>query len=947
MPREPKGTPTAAAEDGRPDRAGGRRALEFLLAPDANAARRARRALVERHGALTGVVVGVWSELRDRARDAWLLPRAGDDGFADALAEAEGAFWSESLSVAQSETAGAVRSALTAVVSAADPAGEIAAKGIEDLPERPRRHLEDLFRLAHSLGDGLPQPLRTLRALLDADAREALHPVRVFLIEDMPRLSRWQRALVDKLNRDADLLDGGARRDFTPLLREALDEEPAAAPDTALGSLQRRLFREPPDEKTALDGSVQWVGVRDFMQEAEVAAGMAQSMLADDPSLKPADIGLLVPDSFEYAAALEAAFRLGGIALSGLPAERWRRDLGREAVFHFLYCRNRPAPAMALAACLTSPLMPWARGDGAELAQRIMRGDYGLKTPGHFGREAKAMLRLLRKGDSEPAALARALKRFGSLLDGGEPLAQHVLRGRQAAGDAAALLEGAAEIPWRELRAAASPRFMDSGETPDFNLEGATVWRESQEPWRPVRRLIVTGFAQGRYPGVLGGDPVFPAADFQAILERTDLRPVTPAQRLAQRRDRFRRQLGAAAESATFLVPRRDPKGDPQRPSESLVFMHPLLDGPGAAEDRILELDAPESRAAVRHLALAAEGAARPPRLPASEDLALGRDLLTLRAGDDGKPKPESPSGLETLMVSGLGWLLRRMHAEPLGWAPESADAALLGSLAHQVFEGLFAPGAPLPDREGIRARVETLTDEAVRRRAPFLRGTRWQVERRHFVAETARAAREWREVLAQLKAEVVACEAWLRGAWAGIAVTGQCDLIMRLPNGRLVLVDHKRSGSSKRRERMEKGYESQVSLYRAMLQSGGLENREGDTLVEPGGGPPGIAYFMLNDQIVLSDMPLPAGTASTAWQTLGNDVAGEAMALIRRRLDGIRAGRVRLNRTEDRGMFEKEAGLSPFALEISPLIGLFTRHEPEDEDGAPDSGGTALERPA
>ena len=34
--------------------------------------------------------------------------------------------------------------------------------------------------------------------------------------------------------------------------------------------------------------------------------------------LRPKDIGLLLPDEFEYAVAVEDAFRLAGLALSGL-----------------------------------------------------------------------------------------------------------------------------------------------------------------------------------------------------------------------------------------------------------------------------------------------------------------------------------------------------------------------------------------------------------------------------------------------------------------------------------------------------------------------------------------------------------------------------------------------------------------------------------------------------
>ena len=286
------------------------------------------------------------------------------------------------------------------------------------------------------------------------------------------------------------------------LAPEATAAPGAPGASSSLRVLQSRLFGASA-EKATLDYSVQWVGVRDFLQEAEVAAGMVQRLLAADPGLNPAEIGLLLPDEFEYAVAVEDAFRLGGLALSGLPAERWRRDLGREAVFHFLYCRQKPAPAMALAVCLSSPLMPWSREQGAELAQTVMDGDYDLEAFEGADSEARAMLDLLREGDSEPASLSAALGRFGFLLDGGEELAAHVMQARAAIEQLRGMLEAAPEIEWTALRRAVTPKFVTSGEAAEFTREGVTVWRESQEPWRPVRRLIVLGFAQGRYPASL------------------------------------------------------------------------------------------------------------------------------------------------------------------------------------------------------------------------------------------------------------------------------------------------------------------------------------------------------------------------------------------------------------------------------------------------------------
>jgi hypothetical protein len=803
----------------------------------------------------------------------------------------------------------------------------------EGLAERPRRHLADLERLVQTLNGRLPPELASIRELLAADGGNALHTLRVMAVEGVPALTRWQQALVDKLNRDAGELASDAA--LVGVLETALADAGQPVAGGALGVLQSRLFGASA-EKAALDASVQWVGVRDFLQEAEVAAGMVQRLLTEVPGLKPAEIGLLLPDEFEYAVAVEDAFRLGGLALSGLPAERWRRDLGREAVFHFLYCRQKPAPAMALAVCQSSPLMPWSREQGAELAQTVMDGDYELEAFEGADADARAMLELLREGDSEPATLGAALGRFGFLLDGGEELAAHLTQARVAIEQVRAMLEGAREIEWTALRRTVTPKFVTSGEASEFTREGVTVWRESQEPWRPVRRLIVLGFAQGRYPASLPANPVFAAEDLAAIRTIVGLPVTTPAEELERRRERFRRQLSAVGEAATFIVPRRTPLGEALSPAESLVFMHQLFAGPEEAEGLVVELDAAEERGQVRHLALADRETPQPPRAIEMEDLEFGRDLLALRRDAEGKPKPESPSSLETLMVSGLAWLLRALEAEPLAWAPESANPLVLGTVAHKVFENLFQPGAALPTPEEIPRRVEALLDEVLKRLAPFLRGSPWSVERRHFAALTTKAALAWRDTLAQLGAEVLASEAWLKGEWSGIAVHGQTDLILGLPGDRLLVVDYKRSSSRKRLTQMQKGFDSQASLYRAMIASGGPKDPRKAALAARlrGAQQTGVVYYLLNDQVALSDTVLAGAAAVPGWRVVEGDIAGEALTRIGQRIAEVRSGKLALNRAGDQEFFEKKAGLTPYALQKSPLIELFSLPDEETEAG-------------
>jgi ATP-dependent helicase/nuclease subunit B len=306
-----------------------------------------------------------------------------------------------------------------------------------------------------------------------------------------------------------------------------------------------------------------------------------------------------------------------------------------------------------------------------------------------------------------------------------------------------------------------------------------------------------------------------------------------------------------------------------------------------------------------------------------------------LRTDKHGQPKPESPSSLETLMVSGLAWLLRALEAEPLAWAPESANPLVLGSVAHEIFEDLFAPEVPLPTREEIPARVEAQLDEVLKRLAPFLRSSQWSVERRNFAALTTKAALAWRDTLEQLGAEVLASEAWLKGEWSGIAVHGQTDLILGLPGDRLLVVDYKRSSSRKRLTQMQKGFDSQASLYRAMIASGGPKDPKKIELAArlKAAEQTGVVYYLLNDRVALSDTVLMGAAAVPGWRVIEGDIAGEALRRIGQRIAEVRDGCLRLNREGDREFFEKKAGLTPYALDKSPLTGLFSL--PDDDEDA------------
>ena len=907
--------------------------LHFLLVPDSSAARRIRRAVVET-GSRRGVVIGTLNELVEYARRAYLIPEPSDDWeekFDSALSRIADSFWLESYSISPQETSTVVEKAFVQIISASDPLGDTYIPESDTLPERPRRHLEDLARLANDLHGELPADLSCIRELIFADKADALQHIFVYHIEGVPALTRWQESLIKKLNSDAEVAPDLQLADQ---LKEILLVKtiPNPANTNSLSTLQTRLFSDP-SKRIVLDKSVQWVGTRDFLEEAEIAAGMVQTMLGEHTDLQPSDIGLLLPENYEYSVSVKNTFTLAGLALSGLPVEIWQRDLGREALFHFLFCRQKPAPAMALAVCLSSLLMPWSREEGALLAQTVMNGDYKLKPFSSASRDTRAMLDLIREGDETPNSLINAVQSFVSLLNGGDEFAGYVQQAKIAADSICIALEGAADIDWAKLRRSVSPKYITTRESSDFNLEGVTVWREGHEPWRPVRFLIVFGFTEGNYPTLPGSSVVFTADDLNAIFENLSLPIESPDIQLKHRRARFKRQLAAVSDYVTFLVPRRNPSGATQAPSESIVFMHQLFDVP---EDIILELDAAADRAHVRYLAQVASDEPELPRTSKATDMHLECDLLALRTDSEGQLKPESPSSLETLMISPLAWLLRRLNAEPLGWAPENPNVMLFGTLAHQVFEGLFQKNTPLLGAEEIPPRADSLLDEAIRQHGPFLRASQWLVERHHLAVGIIKAALTWREVLDVLSAEVLGSEEWLAGNLNGIPIHGQADVILGLPKNRLLVVDYKRSSAISRRPRMQKGYDSQASLYRIMLQTGGPKGEENGELVNRlrKASQTGIVYYMLNDQTVLSDTTLEESGGLPNWEALEGPIADHAIELIERRLNEVREGLLCLNREGDTLFFDKQAGIKPYALENSPLISLFTMPGEAEETG-------------
>jgi hypothetical protein len=903
--------------------------IHFLLTPDKSASLALKRQVAQQ-GARVDVVVGTWPELLTLAKNCHVLPVISDDWqtrLPDAIKQQSDAFWSGSLKNVEAEAdsiMSIVGQALTMFLEAVGPNRSLPDLILQDVSPRIQKRFNDLITLHAVMENILPRDLTLIRQMLNANYERRLRNIRVYHLDEWPKLTPWQHALTVYLNNNADC----APDMILSALHSDVYARPAASPLTALHHLQSNLFL-PTQHKVAIDSTLQWLAVRDYLQEIEVVAGMIQKALADDPTLTFKDMALLLPRDDRYLSAVNMVFSHAGIPLFGLGVNATERDIGGEAVLNLLLSLHKPAPVIALASLFISPLMPWNSVEGNRLAQEVMKSRFKLAPEKREDAVGK-MLGIICDGVSSVQALQVQLQRFATLLNRNELFETHRKRAQALCNDLAAFLEGwTGEIPWSKLhkRIVLQPQSVAS--SPDLFREAVAVFHEGEEPWRRIQRLFVIGCSEGHYPSDSPRSKVFTDAELSSFSNATGLELDTSTDLSGRQRQLFRRQVCSATDEITFLVSRRDPFGKSLAHSTSLTFAAALFSNIDDDEKLALELDREEDRNKARGLSLTAEELPKVVEKSKFSELNFGCNLLELGKRADGTLKPESPSRLEKLMVSPLAWLFERLGVEPREWQPETLDIMSKGTLAHHVFEHLFKPGSPLPSAGFIEQEVPLLLEVGIHTISPFLNRDEWKVEREHLKKDILKAALRWGEILKAIGAEVVATEIALEGILGDVPIHGNADLLLELPENKLLVVDYKKSSSKGRLTRMKQGYDHQAELYRTMIKTGGLEypDKAQEGLAEKityykNAGEIGTLYYLMNDQTALTD--------TTGWvsKSTGEEVDADtsvfAMKLINDRFRELKSGKVNLKLMESEKVLKDKRGLGTYALDSSPLVRMF-----------------------
>lgn len=830
----------------------------------------------------------------DLLASVFLVPRAAPYPLANVLQDFD-APWSSSYFVTPDEVSHLVALALRDL-ALATPGLSPQSVDLSALPDgRARDHLAALRLLWERMDDALPEDLHIFRHVLSCSREDALEPLPV-IGGPCPFESRAEAVL----------------RTHLSALFGTCPEATACPPAIgALGHVQEHLLDtwSPATPDTTLLA----FGLRDPRDEIAFAAARAQALVAE--GYRPQDIGLLLPADPAYALSLVPAFTRVGLPLSGLPADQSLRDHAGEFLTNLLAILRGPAPSMALASLCLSPLAPWSADAGRKFAAEYAEKGWSASARAYEGRGAK-IFRELRPVASPAQLIARVCTIANELVDVALFLPRiNALR---------PLLSGES-IDWGLLLRTVAPVPLASDPDKRF-VEGVSIFGDTALPWRSVRHLIVTGLAGANWPRPVAANPFFTESEIAQIEAATGLRLPSRRHTFARRLELFRRQLGAAREGATLTASVRDLDGNPLAPTTALALIARAL-GVKDAETLLknpvghTQSSAPNDCATTSDVRWHKENTQAV--LPESGEIVIKGSPFALRKSDDGAIRPQSPSRLEMLLVSPLAWLLGEIGAEDRTWRPESLDVLTLGSLIHGTLETLFPEGASGLNETTIRAGFPAAFERAIAQTAPWLAGEGWVTERTNLAREALDTAITWGRFLAENGAHIRRVETTLSGLYhQNLPIHGRADCLLDLADGRIMVVDHKRSSSSSRRKRMEAGADLQVDLYRRMIATTPeFADLAQDRVI--------AAYHCTLDGRVVTG---PEGKGLKGVRAVSGPIGSVADDIVSARIRTLSASRVALNRASDNEMFEKTLGIKPYALD-NPLVAAFLAPDTSSED--------------
>lgn len=885
--------------------------IHFMLVPDAQSGATIRDEFAKRNA--TNVKVGTFDILLDLLMEYWLLPTLDDKKWKTKLTHQaismKEAFWAKSIKIDEKSVINDLDTSLQLLLNTLSTEDKVLPV-IKKNDTRYSKYYNDLSDLLKKMDFIFPINLEKARLWNTHFDLRPLENIYVYL-ESSLNLEVWQEEIVTKLQPSSE-------NEYSKIYKQAFTVDVNTDNDDLM-HLQTMLFSNERSKSIPEIKNLQWLVARDVQQEVEVLAGMVQNTGANFD-----EMAIVIPKDGWYKEFLIQTFNTFNIPLSRAGEIEEYSDIGTQWVFDAIQAQEVFAAPMIFASLLSSPLMPFSNYQRQYLASiafdndwRDDKGNIKEKVLADLSENAQSLVEIIirwqEKAKEQSVDLfLDELEEIYSLITYRETIQLHKERFKSSVEDLKTYYESFSDTNYRSLLNQIQPYALKENSSTESYLNSIHVVHEDDCMIHKVKHLFVLGFNDGHYPRKLDKVGVFSRANWQLLGKELNVNLDYQEQFYEKAKIAFKRQLQCAKESITFLSSALDLQGTAQTPSSTLsdiAFCFYDAEGEFEPEDLLISLekekDTPFFYATNDRIEIKVH------RELISDDLEFSQNLFELRKNNDGTLRPESPSSLEKLMISPLGWFLYRQGLEPKTWDIEELSVAMQGTIAHGVFEDIFSPANPTYDLSNMHTHIERRIQEE----APFLTKEHRKLDYEQLISSILKAADEFKSLLQNTNTDVKSTEEKLSGEIFGIPVAGRTDAILNTLGKQLVL-DYKKSGSKSRIKRMESGYDHQLFLYKIMLD-------DNKALT---------AYYTMNDATLVVDENIALGSGNN-YSIVGieNDCTVNASISIEERVNQICNGELKLNCENDDKTWEKRGVTASYTLEGSPIIKLFIKPECEE----------------
>ena len=853
------------------------------------------------------VQVGNFDMLLNLACEYRLIPKNENNSWeykvSKEIKKQQNSFWKKSLEVDESSVVSEVTKTLKILLNSLS-LDKVELPVLDKNENRYTQYYNDIKNL-HDCIDNIFPPLlakaRVLKRHID------LEPIKKIVVytHELIHLNKWEKELltllgVQDINKEYKKVYEDS---FIPSITTTKDD---------IKTLQTNIFNqniEANKDDINLE-NIQFLVSRDLLQSIEVTASMVQNIVEKGEEF--GDIIIIAPNGGFDKDFLIDTFDKFNIPMSKASKKETYEDLANSWLKNAIYAQGELSSPMLFASLLSSPLMPYSLDIGQYFAQKALSNSLKDIKLDKYDDKTKLIISTVsrwQENNSMDDMFIKTLFDIQETISSNEKILVHKQKFKTHIEKISEFLSENENYSLKILASQISYKKIEQKTEDKPYLNSVSIINEDELLLHKTKHLFVLGFNDGHYLQTLPKQGVFSHIQWNSLSKDLNLPLELQKYDYELNKELFKKQVQSASHSITFLSSSLDFAGDRLSLSNSMsdiVYIFKSNDEDELdIEKHLIYLEKEDQVPFFFSTTQSKE--TKPYHTPKTEDLNLGIDLFSLRKNDDGTNKPESPSSLEKLMISPLAWLLYRQGIESKVWGIEELDVATQGTIAHGVYEDCFNEKYPLGDITNLDKKIQ----HRIKIEAPFLAKPHLTLAKEQLINEIKISITKFKKLIDNTKMIAIKAEDQLNGEFAGISVAGRVDVIVEL-DGKKMIIDYKKSKSSKRVKRMEEGYDHQLLLYKVML-----DDADAST-----------AYFTLNDTTLVVDKELShSSTSDYSIVGIEDECSINAKKTMEKNIKDIQQGIVKLNYSNDDEIWDKRGVTASYTLD-SLLVSIFTKDE-------------------